>query len=293
MKTLKLNTVLAYLAGFACAITLTVGTGVAFARISNPPSSSAAITAIGPTGQTSDGPTTTFATSTTGTDFTITGSGDTITFNIPTASASNRGLLSTADWTTFNGKESALTFNYPLTRSANAISSALSTTTANTWSALNIFGNASSTMFSAYTSYFGGSATTTIGTNGRINVAAASTTPQRGIVYDTAACQEATLTDGATVTWNLANASCARVVLGGNRTLDITNETQAIGQSVRLTVCSDASARSISSWDAAILWPGGTAPTQTATANKCDSFNGYVTAATGTPKVFLGASLGF
>jgi hypothetical protein len=44
----------------------------------------------------------TFATGTTGTDFNISSSGTVHTFNIPTASATNRGLLSTADWTTFN-----------------------------------------------------------------------------------------------------------------------------------------------------------------------------------------------
>ena len=45
-----------------------------------------------------------FNTSTTGTDFTISSSTDTHTFNLPTASASNNGKLSSADWTTFNGK---------------------------------------------------------------------------------------------------------------------------------------------------------------------------------------------
>jgi hypothetical protein len=51
----------------------------------------------------------TFATGTTGTDFGIVSSGSTHTFNIPTASATNRGALSSADWTTFNNKQNALT----------------------------------------------------------------------------------------------------------------------------------------------------------------------------------------
>lgn len=50
------------------------------------------------------GATQTLATGTSGTDFNISSSGTTHTFNIPTASASNRGLLSTSDWSTFNGK---------------------------------------------------------------------------------------------------------------------------------------------------------------------------------------------
>lgn len=259
------------------AVLLTGFVGVAMARITNPPSSSAAITAIGPTGQTSDGPTTTFATSTTGTDFTITGSGDTITFNAPTASASNRGFLSTADWTAFNAKEAVLSFVYPLIRTANSVSTDFSTTTTNVFSAKNSFG----------------SPITSIETNGRINVAAASTTPQRGIVYATASCTEALLTDGATVTWDLSAASCGRVLLGGNRTLDITNAEQAIGQRVQLVACANGGAFSFTSWDTLIRWPANTAPTQTATANRCDVFSGFVSAGTSTPIVLLGASLGF
>lgn len=46
----------------------------------------------------------TFATGTTGTDFNISSVTDTHTFNIPSASATNRGLLTSADWTTFNNK---------------------------------------------------------------------------------------------------------------------------------------------------------------------------------------------
>jgi hypothetical protein len=49
-----------------------------------------------------------FATGTSGTDFGITSASSTHTFNLPTASATNRGALSSGDWTTFNGK-----FNTP------------------------------------------------------------------------------------------------------------------------------------------------------------------------------------
>jgi hypothetical protein len=49
------------------------------------------------------------ATGTSGTDFNISSSTATHTFNLPTASATNRGLLSSADWTTFNAKQNALT----------------------------------------------------------------------------------------------------------------------------------------------------------------------------------------
>ena len=51
-----------------------------------------------------------FATGTSGTDFAISSAGSTHTFNLPTASAANRGALSSADWTTFNGKQNAVGF---------------------------------------------------------------------------------------------------------------------------------------------------------------------------------------
>lgn len=49
-------------------------------------------------------PTQYFATGTSGTDFAISSSTATHTFNLPTASGSNRGALSSTDWTTFNSK---------------------------------------------------------------------------------------------------------------------------------------------------------------------------------------------
>jgi hypothetical protein len=54
------------------------------------------------------------AVGTSGTDFAISSATDTHTFNLPDASAVNRGALSSADWTTFNNKQTALGFT-PLT----------------------------------------------------------------------------------------------------------------------------------------------------------------------------------
>jgi hypothetical protein len=52
------------------------------------------------------------AVGTTGTDFAINSNTATHTFNLPTASAANRGALSSADWTIFNNKQNNLkTFN--------------------------------------------------------------------------------------------------------------------------------------------------------------------------------------
>ena len=50
-----------------------------------------------------------FQVGTSGTDFNISSVTDTHTFNLPTASATNRGALSSSDWSTFSGKQNALT----------------------------------------------------------------------------------------------------------------------------------------------------------------------------------------
>jgi hypothetical protein len=62
-----------------------------------------------------------FATGTTGTDFNISSVTDTHTFNLPTASATNRGALSSADWTTFNNKQDVITLGNLTNASSDGI----------------------------------------------------------------------------------------------------------------------------------------------------------------------------
>ncbi len=62
------------------------------------------------------------------------------------ASASVSGLLTSADWSTFSAKQAVLSFTYPLINTANTISTAFGTTTANSFNQLQQFNaNASTT----------------------------------------------------------------------------------------------------------------------------------------------------
>lgn len=54
-------------------------------------------------------PTQAFAVSTSGTDFSILSSGSTHTFNMPSASSTNRGVLTSSDWGNFNQKVTSVT----------------------------------------------------------------------------------------------------------------------------------------------------------------------------------------
>lgn len=61
------------------------------------------------------GATQTLAVGTTGTDFALVSGTNTHTFNLPTASASNRGALSSANWSTFNSKQATIGVTAPIT----------------------------------------------------------------------------------------------------------------------------------------------------------------------------------
>lgn len=66
------------------------------------------------------GPAITITSGTSGTDFAVATTSNTITLNLPTASASNRGALSSADWSTFNGKQAAGNYITALTGDVSA-----------------------------------------------------------------------------------------------------------------------------------------------------------------------------
>lgn len=207
------------------------------------------------------------------------------------------------------------TGTYPVQVSGSVISLAFGTTTSNTWGGTQTFTNAI-TLSTALTEANGGTGGTdfTAGsvvfsngtsliqdntnlywddTNNRLGIGG-TTTPQRTLsVAGPIVSSECNLTDGATVTFNLASCNQGKVVLGGNRALDFTNETQALGQGVRVVVCQDATGSRTLTHDASVRWAGGTAPTLTTTANKCDVLAGFTSDATGTPIILLDKVLSF
>lgn len=77
--------------------------------------------------------------------------------------------------------------------------------------------------------------------------------------------------DAATVTINMDLSDKHQVTLGGNRTLAVNNDND--GQTFLLILQQDATGGRTVTWWAGILWPGGTVPTLTTTANKRDVFS--------------------
>jgi hypothetical protein len=82
---------------------------------------------------------------------------------------------------------------------------------------------------------------------------------------------DATLTDGATITWDVGSSPVAKVTLGGNRTLSAPTNS-ASGQFISLTVIQDATGSRLLTWNSAYEFTGDVAPTLTTTASKADVF---------------------
>jgi hypothetical protein len=119
-----------------------------------------------------------------------------ITLNVPTASATNRGALSSADWTSFNAKQSALTFSTGLTNSSGTV-------TVNSTQNITNLSNLSSNGI-----------VTTSGTNGALAV-----TPVNGT-------GNVVLTSGATlVNPNIGTANGSSLTLTGSLTSTATTGT--------------------------------------------------------------------
>lgn len=111
------------------------------------------------------------------------------------------------------------------------------------------------------------------------NVANAYTAQQYGT--------EVTLTDAATVAWDVSAAQVAKVTLGGNRAFGAPTNMQA-GAFYGLLVIQDATGSRVPSWNSVFKFPQAIAPTLTTTANAKDFF---VFRSDGTNMYLVGKSL--
>jgi hypothetical protein len=80
---------------------------------------------------------------------------------------------------------------------------------------------------------------------------------------------EETLTDGATIDWNLQTQQVAKVTLGGNRTLNAPTNQNA-GGFYSLLIVQDGTGSRTLSFNSAYKFTGATAPTLTTTASAKD-----------------------
>lgn len=79
-----------------------------------------------------------------------------------------------------------------------------------------------------------------------------------------------TLTDGASIAWNVTNGGNAQVTLAGTgRTLSISNPVAGYTYTLRVIQGSGGS-KTITTWPSGTVWPGGTAPTLSTTAGDYD-----------------------
>ena len=82
---------------------------------------------------------------------------------------------------------------------------------------------------------------------------------------------EATLTDGASIDWNMSTQAIAKVTLGGNRTLNAPTN-GSTGQFASILVIQDGTGSRTLTWNAVYEFTADTAPTLTTTANYGDLF---------------------
>jgi len=228
---------------------------------------------------------------TTGTDLSSTVANGTttptITLNVPTASATNRGVLSSTDWTTFNNKGSGTVTSVSWTGGIVSVATATTTpafTITGTSGGIPYFSSgttwASSAALAANALVIGGGAgvapsTTTTGT-GVLTALGIAVNGSGGFVTDTGTVTLTnktltdplitgtitedvfTITDGVGFAIDPTNGSIQLITLGGNRTP--TQANWAAGEAITLMV-DDGTSRTITWTTIGVVWAGGTAPT--------------------------------
>jgi hypothetical protein len=160
------------------------------------------------------------------------------------------------------------------------------------WIGLQSFANASSTLFSSNQAWFGATATSTFTSSGFLGVgtsspwAAISVDRSLGIASSSILVTEATkgaTSTNTTIDWRDSNSQLYRTGASAT-TINFTG--YAPGQQLKLIICNPNAVAGAITWGTQVLWTGGTAPSQTTTANKCDVWSFIATSATSTPKIF-------
>ena len=145
--------------------------------------------------------------------------GTTPNITIAQATTSVNGYLSSADWTTFNGKESVLTFSSPLVRTTNTISIPVATTSVN--------GYLSSTDWTTFNNKQGTITLTTTGTSGAATLVGATLNiPQYTDAYTGTVTSVAALTigtSGTDLSSSVANSTTTPVITLNVPTASATN----------------------------------------------------------------------
>ncbi len=101
-------------------------------------------------------------------------------------------------------------------------------------------------------------------------ILATSDLPTQSLHIDSHYGTITTDTDGATITFNMATSDKHLVILGGSRTLAVSNTN--IGQTFSILLQQDGTGSRTVTWFSGIRWVDGTVPTLTTAANKIDVF---------------------
>ena len=127
------------------------------------------------------------------------------------------------------------------------------------------------------------------------SIGIASSTPWSGLAVAsgkaiTVAENTLATTTSISVDWRNGNQQLIRLGTAGT-TISFSGYIE--GQKLVLTVCNPGATAGAISWGTQVLWAGGTAPTQTTTANKCDVWSFLATNATSSLKIFGTQSANF
>lgn len=157
-----------------------------------------------------------------------------------------------------------------------------------TGSALAVTGTVS---ISSTLTLTGSTATSTITNALAVGTTTAATTGHKLMIQGSAAIQEIKVATSSsfTIDWNVGNQQF--VGLGAATTIAFANG--YVGGGYRLIVCQDGTGSRVVTWSGPIAWAGGTAPTLTTTANKCDVLSFLRTNGTSTPIYLGGASANY